>query len=96
VAVSTIGRRIRTNPFKRQERAMQRFRIPKTLQKFSSVHAQVHNQFNQERHLLTGGFTNSDALPHWQSGAPLRRKLSCERGHAPYESTNHRFLTTPP
>jgi hypothetical protein len=22
----------------------------KTLQKFSSVHAQVHNQFNQERH----------------------------------------------
>jgi hypothetical protein len=25
----------------------------KTLQKFSSVHAQVHNQFNQERHLVT-------------------------------------------
>ena len=40
-------------PFRRRERAMQRFRSPKTLQKFSSVHAQVHNQFNQERHLVT-------------------------------------------
>ena len=29
------------------------FRSLKTLQKFSSVHAQVHNQFNQERHLVT-------------------------------------------
>jgi putative transposase len=25
----------------------------KTLQKFSSVRAQVHNHFNQERHLVT-------------------------------------------
>ena len=24
----------------------------KTLQKFSAVHAQVHNHFNQERHLV--------------------------------------------
>ncbi len=37
-------------PFRRRERAMQRFRTMKTLQKFSSVHAQVHNHFNQERH----------------------------------------------
>src|SRR6185437_13232695 len=40
-------------PFRRRERAMQRFRSLKTLQKFSSVHAQVHNQFNQEHHLVT-------------------------------------------
>jgi putative transposase len=40
-------------PFRRRERAMQRFRSLKTLQKFRSVHAQVHNQFNQERHLVT-------------------------------------------
>jgi putative transposase len=40
-------------PFRRRERAMQRFRSPKTLQKFSSVHAQVHNQFNQGHHLVT-------------------------------------------
>jgi putative transposase len=40
-------------PFRRRERAMQRFRSMKTLQKFSSVHAQVHNHFNRERHLIT-------------------------------------------
>ena len=40
-------------PFRRRERAMQRFRSTKTLQKFSSVHSQVHNHFNQERHLVT-------------------------------------------
>jgi putative transposase len=40
-------------PFRRRERAMQRFRSLKTLQKFSSVHAQVHSLFNQERHLVT-------------------------------------------
>nr|WP_022685396.1 DDE-type integrase/transposase/recombinase [Sphingomonas phyllosphaerae] len=30
-------------PFRRRERAMQRFRQMKTLQKFASVHANVHN-----------------------------------------------------
>jgi putative transposase len=32
---------------------MKRFRSMKTLQKFSSVHAQVHSHFNQEGHLVT-------------------------------------------
>ena len=32
---------------------MQRFRSMKTLQKFSSVHAQIHNHFNQERHFVS-------------------------------------------
>ena len=40
-------------PFRRRERAMQRFRSMKALQKFSSVHAQVHNHFNQEHHLVS-------------------------------------------
>ena len=40
-------------PFRRRERAMQRFRSMRTLQKFGSVHTQVHNHFNQERHLVT-------------------------------------------
>ena len=39
--------------FRRRERAMQLFRSMRTLQKFSSTHAQVHNHFNQERHLVT-------------------------------------------
>src|SRR5271167_3292353 len=54
-----VGRRLNNcaenshQPFRRRERAMQRFRSMKTLQKFSSVHAQVHNHFNRERHLVT-------------------------------------------
>lgn len=40
-------------PIRRRERVMLRFRRMKTLQKFSSVHAQVHNHFNQERHLVS-------------------------------------------
>ncbi len=39
-------------PFRRRERAMLRFRQMKTLQKFASGHASVHNHFNQERHLV--------------------------------------------
>jgi putative transposase len=33
-------------PFRRRDRAMQRFRMMKTLQKFTSVHANVHNHLN--------------------------------------------------
>ena len=48
---------------------MQRFRSAKTLQKFSSVHAQVHNHFNQERHLVTREVykqRRSAALVEWR------------------------------
>ncbi len=38
--------------FRRRERAMLWFRRMKTLQKFASVHANVHNHFNLERHLV--------------------------------------------
>jgi putative transposase len=38
--------------FRRRERAMLRFRRRKSLQKFASVHANVHNHFNLERHLV--------------------------------------------
>jgi putative transposase len=40
-------------PFRRREWAMNRFRRMKTLQKFSSLHASVHDHFNQERHLIS-------------------------------------------
>src|SRR5271154_988578 len=49
-----VGRRLNNRaenshqPFRRQEYAMQRFRSAKTLQKFSSVHAQVHNHSHGE------------------------------------------------
>ena len=38
-------------PFRRRERAMNKFRTEKTLQKFVSIHAQFHNYFNHERHI---------------------------------------------
>ena len=57
-------------PFRRRERAMERFRRMKTLQKFSSVHAQVHNHFNQERHLVSRQIykqRRAAALAAWRS-----------------------------
>ena len=54
-----VGRRLNNraensyHPFRRRERAMLRFRRMKTLQKFSSVHATLHNHFNQDRHLIS-------------------------------------------
>jgi putative transposase len=38
-------------PFRRRERAMLRFRRMRTLQKFASIHASIHNHFPTERHL---------------------------------------------
>ena len=57
-------------PFRRRERAMLRFRQMKSLQKFASVHANVHNHFNQERHLVdrqTYKTLRLAALAEWQS-----------------------------
>ena len=57
-------------PFRRRERAMLRFRQMKSLQKFASVHANVHNHFNQDRHLIdrqTYKANRSTALAEWQS-----------------------------
>ncbi len=56
-------------PFRRRERAMLRFRRMKTLQKFASVHANVHNHFSLERHLVdrqTFKERRLAALAEWQ------------------------------
>ena len=55
--------------FRRRERAMLRFRRMSCLQKFASVHANVHNHFNTERHLVdrsTFKQRRSAALSEWQ------------------------------
>jgi putative transposase len=57
-------------PFRRRERAMIRFRRMKTLQKFVSVHASVHNHFAQERHLVSRQIykeRRSAALAEWRA-----------------------------
>ena len=56
--------------FRRRERAMLRFRRMKTLQKFASVHANIANHFNLERHLVdrqTYKVRRSAALAEWQA-----------------------------
>ena len=56
-------------PFRRRERAMLRFRQMKSLQKFASIHANFHNHFNQERHLVSRQeykSRRSAALAEWQ------------------------------
>ena len=55
-------------PFRRREGAMSKFRDVKTLQKFASVHASIHNHFNLERHIAprnTFKEKRSAALIEW-------------------------------
>lgn len=40
-------------PFRRRERAMQRFKSMITLQKFTHIQGQIYNHFNIERHLIS-------------------------------------------
>jgi len=55
-------------PFRRRERAMQRFRRMKTLQKFASVHASVYNHFSQG--LCQTKCTNSQTSPAVKGSTP--------------------------
>ena len=55
-------------PFRRRERAMQRFKTAATLQQFVSYHSQIYNHFNHQRHLetrLTYKQKRSAALNEW-------------------------------
>ena len=56
-------------PFRRREGAMARFRDIKSLQKFASAHASIHNHFNLDRHLNnrdTFKKNRSAALAEWR------------------------------
>lgn len=57
-------------PFRRRERAMQRFRQMRCLQKFAAVHSFVYNHFNQERSLTSRDQfkeTRNATLNEWRS-----------------------------
>ena len=57
-------------PFRRRERAMQRFRRLRSLQKFAAVHASVYNLFNSERSLYSrSNFkrNRAAALAEWRN-----------------------------
>jgi len=56
-------------PFRRRERGMAKFRSTKSLQKFVSIHASLHNHFNTERHLTNARNFKADraaALREWR------------------------------
>lgn len=56
-------------PFRRRESAMGKFRDIRTLQKFASAHASIHNHFNRERHLNRRNIFKqhrSTALAEWR------------------------------
>jgi putative transposase len=40
-------------PVRRRERKMQGFKSPRSVQRFLSMHATVHNTFNLQRHLVS-------------------------------------------
>ena len=50
---------------------MAKFRDVKTLQKFSSVHAWIHNHFNLERHLIRCETFKKIVPPRWPNGVSL-------------------------
>jgi putative transposase len=57
-------------PFRRRERAMQRFRRMRSLQMFAAVHASVFNHFNSERSLSSRSDFKKNraaALAEWRS-----------------------------
>ncbi len=66
-------------PFRRRERAMERFRRMKTLQKFAAVHGAVHNHFNQERHLISRDLYGLDPKTMAPTGAAAARAMSSKR-----------------
>ncbi len=56
-------------PFRRREGAMSKFRDVKTLQKFGSIHASIHNHFNLDRNLNSRSVykkNRSAALAEWR------------------------------
>ena len=57
-------------PFRRRERATQRFRVVRTLQKIAAAHASIHNHFNHDRHLNRRDIfkqNRSAALAEWRA-----------------------------
>jgi len=83
-------------PFRRRERAMPRFRQMRSLQKFASVHASLHNHFAQEATSSTAPHPRSAAPPPWRSGrrllpegaSSLAEVCQVETGSHRTESTN--------
>ncbi len=56
-------------PFRRREYAMQGFRKEETLQKYTTIYAQIYNHFNGERHLVNRHIFKefrSESMTEWR------------------------------
>jgi len=54
---------------RRRERKLQRFKSPRSAQRFLSMHAAVHNTFNLQRHLISRStlrIFRAEATTQWQ------------------------------
>src|SRR5271169_6499794 len=63
-------------PVRRRERKMQRFKSPGSAQRFLSVHAAVHNNFNLQRHLVSRSTLRTireQAFRTWQAATAADR-----------------------
>ena len=57
-------------PVRRRERKMQRFKSPRSAQRFLSMHAAVHNTFNFQRHLVSRStlrIFRTEAASEWRN-----------------------------
>nr|WP_161978424.1 DDE-type integrase/transposase/recombinase [Sphingomonas oligophenolica] len=66
-------------PFRRRERVMLQFKRSKTLQKFASIHANVHNHFNLQRHLVDRQTYEVGAQPRWLGSNSWQAKRSRQK-----------------
>jgi putative transposase len=76
-------------PFRRRERAMQRFRSMRSLQKFTAVHSAVCNHFKLERHLYSRNdfkLNRNAVLAEWRQLCSALYQLALIRTHAPIDA----------
>lgn len=82
-------------PFRRRKRTMLRLRQMKSLQKFASAHASLHNHFSHERHLAEREHTSSIAPPPWRSDNLLPAKRGQSRAQCAGWLAVRREVTAP-
>lgn len=68
---------------------MLRFKRMKSLQKFASVHASIHNRFNLERHLVDRRTYKANRSAARAKGRNLVRAYTPMSGMQPVESGSH-------
>jgi putative transposase len=64
---------------RRRERKLQRFKSPRSVQRFLSVHGAVHNTFNFQRHLISRStlrIFRAEATAQWQDAVAATSRVA--------------------